>query len=350
MVVVPRYISQTPACQVAFAALEAGLSVLPIKPDGSKHPAVSGWKDYQQFCPSVEEIDAWFRHPHRGLALVTGQVSGGLIALDFDDPATFDAWLRLIQRDEDLWALYEFLGEGYEEKTPKGGRHILFRCPEAFQVERRPGNQKLALRPVPPPQRFETLAETREEGGLIIIDPSRGAVHPSGKPYVRLRGSVSTIRTISASDREHLYRSVKTLDEAPEPAKVEPARVFQPYPGSWTPRVSVPGERPGDLFMADPKNTWESLLAGWDISEPELNSAGHLERYLRHPGKVGPDPNCTLNADGTDRLFCFSPSVGLPMGRYFNQFEFYAYWFWGGDIVAAVRALVEQGYTTRKKV
>jgi hypothetical protein len=251
-----------------------------------------------------------------------------------------------MQRDTDLRALYDFVASGYEEKTPKGGRHILFCCPDAFQAERRPSSQKLACRPVPPPQRFETLAETREEGGLIIIDPSRGSVHPSGKPYVRLRGSVGTIKTISAAQREQLYASIRLLDEVPPaPPKTEPARVFQPR----TFRASVPGERPGDLFLADPGVTWESLLVGWDISEPKLNPAGHLERYLRHPGKVGPESNCTLNADGTDRLFCFSPSVGLPLGRYLNRFEFFAYWQWGGDFKAAARALVEQGYISRNR-
>jgi hypothetical protein len=340
----------TPTCQVALAALKAGLSVLPIRPDGSKQPAVAVWKEYQQIPPSVEEVEAWFQHPQRGLALVTGKVSNGLIALDFDDPRAFDAWLKLMQHDANLRALYEFLAEGYEEKTPKGGRHILFCCPEAFEAERRPGNQKLALRPVPLPQRFETLAETREEGGLIIIDPSRGTVHPSGKPYVRLRGSVSAIRTISAAEREQLYASVRILDEVPEPAKAEPVRAFQPHSGSWRPRTSVLGERPGDLFLADPANTWESLLLGWDISESRLNAAGYPERYLRHPGKVGSGPNCTLNADGTDRLFCFSPSVGLPMGYYLTKFEFFSYWQWGGDFTAAARALIERGYTTRRSV
>lgn len=358
MVVAPRYINQSPTYQVALTALHAGLSVLPIRPDGSKQPAVSSWKNYQQCRPSVEEVEAWFMPtrpgvpslPSHGLALVTGKVSGGLVALDFDDPATFDAWIKLMQRDVHLWELYAFIAEGYEEKTPKGGRHLLFRCPEAFQAERRPGNQKLALRPVPPPQRFETLAETREEGGLIIIDPSRGVVHPSGKPYVRLRGSVSTIRTISIAERERLYASVKALDETPEPAtvKVERVHVFQCHPRSWTPKSSVPSTRPGDLFMADPANTWESLLVGWDLSEPKRNSSGHLECYLRHPGKVGPGPSCTLNADGTDRLFCFSPSVGLPMSRYLDKFAFYACWFWGGNTVAAARELVSRGYTTRK--
>lgn len=347
MVVAVRY--RTPTSQVAYSALEAGMSVLPIKPDGTKRPAVGGWKKYQQNSPTVEDVEAWFRHPEWGLALVTGKVSGGLIALDFDAAATFSAWLRLVQRDKELHALYQFLAEGYEEQTPKGGRHILFRCPEAF-VERRPGNQKLALRSAPPPQGFETLAETREEGGLIIIDPSRGAVHPNGKPYVRLRGSVSMIRTIHAVERERLYASVRNFDEVPEPPKREPPRVLQPQPTLWAnQRVSTSGERPGDLFLADPSVTWESLLIGWEISEPRPNSDVYLECFLRHPGKVGPNASCTLNADGTDRLYCFSSSVGLPVGRYFNKFEFYAYWWWGGDFAAAARALVEQGYIPRKE-
>lgn len=338
---------QTPACQIALAALDAGLSVLPVRPDGTKHPAVVEWKKYQSCQPTRAEVEVWFGHPHRGLALVTGSISGGLIALDFDDAETFAQWLKRVRSDEALNELYEYIASGYEEKSPKGGRHLLFRCPEVFEASRRPGSQKLALRPVPPPQRFETLAETREEGGLIIIDPSRGAVHKSGNPYVRLRGSVSTIRIITAAQREQIYGSVRQFDEAPQKLSSSMAYACPPEPGSWRPRTAVPGERPGDLWMEDPANTWESLLVGWDISEPKPNAAGHLERYLRHPGKVGPEANVTLNADGTDRLYCFSPSVGLPMGRYLTKFDFFAYWFWGGDYKAAARDLAERGYTPK---
>src|SRR5258708_3044761 len=55
------------------------------------------------------------RHPQRGLALVTGHLSGGLIALDFDGLATFDAWLKRIRREQALYALHEFIASGYEE-------------------------------------------------------------------------------------------------------------------------------------------------------------------------------------------------------------------------------------------
>jgi putative DNA primase/helicase len=323
-------------------ALHAGISVVPIRPDGTKQPALPSWREYQRRLPEDEEIKEWFAHPRRGLALVTGEISGGLIALDFDDPHTFEAWREHIRKSPRLFDLYRSIAQGYEEKTPKGGRHLLFRCPEVFDLERKPGNLKLALRPVPPPQRFETLIETREEGGIIIVYPSHGNVHPSGKPYYLLRGSITSIKTITAIEREQLYASVRELDEVPAPKRVEPDRMV-PMPGTGKP--TAPGERPGDLFTAE--STWEQVLVGWDISEPKLNGSGYLERYLRHPGKVGPGPSCTLNADGSDRLFCFSPSVGLPMERYLNRFAFYAYWHWGGDFSQAARALAEIGYSRR---
>src|SRR6266702_6488116 len=150
-------VRQSPTYQVALAALETGMSVLPIRPDGTKQPALSGWKRYQQEMPTQALVEEWFRHSQRGLALVTGHISGGLIALDFDDLATFDAWLKRIRREQDLYDLYEFIASGYEERTPKNGRHLLFRCPAAFGGSQKPGNQRLALRPVPEPQLFQVL-------------------------------------------------------------------------------------------------------------------------------------------------------------------------------------------------
>src|SRR3989440_7101116 len=248
---------QSPTYQVALATLDAGISVLPIRPDGTKQPALSGWKRYQQELPTGALVEEWFRHPQRGLAIVTGHISGGLIALDFDDLATFDAWLKSIRREQALHDLYEFIASGYEERTPKNGRHLLFRCPGAFAGSQRPGNQRLALRPAPEPQRFQVLAETREEGGIIIIDPSRGSVHPSGKPYVRIRGGVTTIRVISPEKRALLYDSIRAFDEMPPPPPRGPA-LAQPYhPTYHYSGGSGAGERPGDLFDHDPTVTWE---------------------------------------------------------------------------------------------
>src|SRR5258708_6537193 len=172
-------VCQSPAYQVALAALEAGMSVLPIRPDGTKQPALSGWKRYQQEMPTQVLVEEWFRRSQRGLALVTGHISGGLIALDFDDVATFDAWLKRIRLDQALHALYEFIATGYEERTPKNGRHLLFRCPAAFGGSQRPGNQRLALLPVPDPQRFPVLAQTPQAATTILFYPSPRPPPPS---------------------------------------------------------------------------------------------------------------------------------------------------------------------------
>jgi hypothetical protein len=319
----PAY--HSPVYQVALAALEVGVSVLPIRPDGSKQPALPGWKRYQQEMPTGALVEEWFRHSQRGLAFVTGYISGGLIALDFDDLAT----------------------SGYEERTPKNGRHLLFRCPEAFGGSQRPGNQRLALRPAAEPQRFQVLAETREEGGIIIVDPSRGSVHPSGKPYVRIRGGVTTIRVISPEERTLLYDSIRAFDEMPPPPPREPAPAQPHCPTFRHSGGSVADERPGDLFDHDPTVTWEALLLplGWQLVRTDEKGEG----YWRHPGKVGPSHSATINADGTNRLFCFSAATGLPVERYLTRFEFYAWWYYGGDFSAAARALAERGYTTRKE-
>src|SRR5712692_8850753 len=194
---VPRIPS--PAAQVALEALGAGISVLPIRADGTKQPALPGWKVYQQRLPSSSEIACWFRPVGLGLALVTGAVSGGLEALDFDDGAVFEQWREWISSDPLLSDLYLFIAGGYEEVTPAGGRHLLYRCGSVA------GNQKLASRREH--GRIKTLIETRGQGGLIIVDPSGGSVHKSGRPYRRVQGSVSTIRTITPDERERLLRS-----------------------------------------------------------------------------------------------------------------------------------------------
>jgi putative DNA primase/helicase len=268
--------------------------------------------------------------------------------LDFDDLATFNAWLTYIRHEQVLPYLYEYIASGYEERTPKNGRHLLFRCPEAFRASQRPGNQRLALRPVSEPQRVKVLAETREEGGIIIVDPSRGSVHPSGKPYVRIRGGVTTIRTITTQDRALLYDSIRAFDEMPPQAHQKTSLAQLRCSTFRLSRGLGAGERPGDLFDHDASVTWELLLLplGWQLVRTDEKG----ESYWRHPGKRGPTHSATTNADGTNRLFCFSASPGLPTERYLTRFEFYAWWYHGGDFSGAAKALVERGYITRKEV
>src|SRR5262249_31663205 len=128
--------------KTALLALASGISVIPIRSDGSKQPALGSWREYQERCASEREIERWFRMKKVGIAFVTGAVSGHLEALDFDDFATFEAWLNLVQQDPVLADLYHSLSWGYLESTPAGGRHLLYRCDAPIE-----GNQKLASRP-----------------------------------------------------------------------------------------------------------------------------------------------------------------------------------------------------------
>jgi Bifunctional DNA primase/polymerase, N-terminal len=157
----------------ALLALRAGISVVPIPPDGTKRPRIP-WKIYQQRRATVGELTRWFAGSSHGIALIMGAISGGVETLDFDTHEIYQRW-RERMHQEGWGALHDRLAAGYLEMSP-GGMHLLYRC---RQIE---GNQKLATIPIEGPQRCKTLIETRGEGGLAVVAPSCGGVHPSLPP------------------------------------------------------------------------------------------------------------------------------------------------------------------------
>jgi hypothetical protein len=310
----------------ALLAWEAGISIVPIATDGSKSPALRQWQAYQKRLPTSQELHAWFARSNCGLGLITGPVSGNLEALDFDDSAIFTAWLARVQPYPEALALYERVAWGYEETTPAGGRHLLYRCSAVS------GNQKLAMRPVPGPQKYKTLVETRGHGGLIVIAPSRGSVHPSGKAYILRRGSVAKIQTITPEERTLLHALARSFDEIPpsEPRRL-PVQREQPKASR--------GRRPGDLFNA--RATWEEVLepADWEL----VRYVGN-EGQWRRPGKEGPGISATTNFDGSDLLYVFSTATNFEVERGYSKFTAYAVLNHGGDFSTAARELVRLGY------
>lgn len=318
---------------IALQAEAMGLSVLPIRADGSKQPALVGWKQYQQRRASQQELWRWFGDPTVGIALITGKISGNLEALDFDSPRAYTAWLACIRRDPVLSALYERVSWGYLEGTPAEGKHLLYRCSQIA------GNLKLARKPTDGPERYKTLIETRGEGGLIIIAPSRGSVHPSGKPYMLLRGGVASIQMITPQERERLLASACALDE-PLPAAPHTVSPRQARP----PGASVPlpgaGLRPGDLF--NQQASWEAVLVphGWEL----VRMVGE-EGQWRKPGKQGSGISATTNWQGSDLLYVFSTSTAFEPEHGYSKFAAYVLLNHQGDFAAAARALREQGYS-----
>ena len=313
--------------RASLVACAAGISVVPIRPDGSKRPACC-WRVYQQRRPRLYELSRWFRGTNQGLALITGAISGGLEALDFDTRESYQVWSDRVQ-EAGLTALHERITEGYLEATPHG-IHLLYRCPRYIE-----GNQKLAKVPVEGPQRWQTLIETRGEGGLVVVAPSCGGVHPSGKPYVLLQGGIAAIATITPAERQALLTVACSFDASPPPPPLPPEPTRIGGSANRPPDPSRGSVRPGDRY--NQQTSWEEVLLphGW-----RLLYTHDGEGYWQRPGKDGPGISATTNYQGSGRLYVFSTSTCFEAGRSYSKFAAYTILEHGGDFSSAARTLV----------
>lgn len=132
--------------EAALAAYDVGLSVMPVKADGSKAPVRGEWTSLQRERMTRDRVRESFPDGCAfGLAVIGGGVSGSLEFLDFDD-ADFQAFVDTCQA-AGLGDVLDRVRGGFDELTPSGGRHLAYRC------EVIGGNEKLARAPGPNPDR-----------------------------------------------------------------------------------------------------------------------------------------------------------------------------------------------------
>ncbi|MEM9073922.1 MAG: bifunctional DNA primase/polymerase, partial [Myxococcota bacterium] len=309
--------------EAALEALQAGLSPIPIAPDGSKKPAGS-WKRFMTEAASEALVRTWFEADgDRGLAIVCGY--GNVECLDFDDRATFDAFRERAAK----WGIGELLAriaDGYCEHSPNGA-HLFYRCSEIA------GNTKLARKPKAPGQAAKALIETRGERGYVITAPSGGKVHESGKPYVLERGGFGSIVEILPEERAELWALARSFDEETKARAVTQARRAEM-------RVAQKGDRPGDEFNA--RASWEEILVGWRFLYTDASG----ESYWCRPGKKR-GVSATTNYAGSGLLYVFSTSTDFEAGRGYSKFSAFALLEHGDDYKAAAKALQERGYGAR---
>jgi putative DNA primase/helicase len=323
---------------------DAGCSVVPIHPYNLGHPdkkPATDWKDLQQERMPLEAVKAWWHRDHFGVAVICGAVSGNLEMLELESSATSgDALDKLAHelKQRHVLNLWDFLNHnGYAEFSPSGGLHLLYRA-STWKV---PGNTKLATRPATSPDGkpiVETLAETRGEGGYVVVAPTPGRCHKSGEGWVAIAGAPATIPTITWEQRQALHAAVTAaFDKSPPP----------PPPRAIAPRSSslVPGNiRPGEDF--NDRASWEDswfTSQGWTVS----HRASDGEVFWTRPGK---DPrgghSASTNRPGarTDCLYIWSSSTTLPIEEPHSKFYVYAHYHCGGDMAAAARKLAKEGY------
>lgn len=312
----------------AQAYLEAGVSVLPAHPE-KKYAALLRWKTYQNRLPTRVEIEAWFSNPHKALCLVGGSVSGNLEALDFDMAGEkFSAWRDLV--NERAQGLLDRL---VVEKTPSGGRHVVYRSNAPVD-----GSMKLAQRKVcadgpeevtlcgkkhKPRQDSDgrwhvlpTLIETKGEKGIFLCAPSPG--------YELIQGDFTAVPTITAAEREILLEAAWSLNEhVPEPE------------GLHSGPKSKAGNRPGDDFNTRGDARDILLKHGWTLAKPGENE------YWRRPGK-SEGWSATLK----DRVFYVFSTNADPFepDRAYAPFAVYARLEHDGNFIKAAKALRKEGY------
>jgi putative DNA primase/helicase len=316
------------AYKTALLGQGLGFWIVPPKEDGTKAPDVDTWRSQGAVRPDEDQIDRWYLQDSRdGVGLVCGAASGNLEAIDFDAVEAYDEFVSTA-RDLGWGDLIDKIEDGYLERSP-GGVHWLYYCSEIG------GNDKLARRSKLPDEmkhpkdRIKTLIETRAEGGYIIIAPTSGAVHETGRPYVLERGSLRSIVTLTPDERRDLLALARTFDQMPE----------QPRQEAPTSRESRQGAgRPGDDFVS--RSTWEDVLTphGWRA----VRRTG-TETFWRRPGKDR-GQSATTNYHGSDLLYVFSSSTEFEAERGYNRFSAYSILEHNGDWGAAASALRTQGY------
>lgn len=299
-----------------------GVNVIPVRHDGSKAPALKAWQGHRT---TEADLSAWFggdRPRHRAIGAVCGAPSGGLELLEIEGPYVSE--LEAVGRAAGaagLLELFERVNNGWCEQSPSGGIHWLYRV-QGMDV---PGNTKLAAT-----ESRETIAETRGTGGQVVLAPTGGTAHSTGKPWTRLDGGPASVPTLTAAEREALHGLFRSLDRTPPR---QPAPTLTPTP--------TDGPRPGDLWAA--RTSWSDVLTphGWQVH----HRAGNETHWTR-PGKsMAEGPSATTREDGG--LYVFSTSTPFDAETPYSKFGALAVLEYGGDHAAAARALAADRYTDR---
>lgn len=288
--------TESAVAAAALAAWDAGLCVVRAATDGTKRP-LGAWRQWQQQRPDRVQVEQWFAGGHPGMGAICGQVSGGLEMVELEGRAV-DAGLPdridTAMVDAGLGDLWSTVLDGYCERTPSGGLHILWRC------ETVEGNLKLATN-----SDGEVLIETRGEGGWVVLAPSNGATHPTGGRWELLAGAPHSIATITPQQRHQLLEILRSFNHTPPEERAVNGQHTSRHTSLHLPDSS---DRPGDEF--DQTHSCHDVLqqAGF-----QRHSEDHKGVHYTRPGKnPRHGSSATVWADDNTCTLFSTNIAGLP--------------------------------------
>ena len=291
--------------ELAESYRKAGLAALPAA-KAKKRPSIGGWKTWSKRLPTEMEISAWFANSPDGICIVAGAVSGNLECIDFDAHGElYPAWKEKVAP--------EVFARLVVERTPSGGLHVLYRCEEPVE-----GNRKLAqgMRE----GKKTTLVEPRGEGGLFLCAPTEG--------YVLLQGDYTSLPVLSGEARQALLSAAVEMNECED--GIRPTEGTQGQDSAFL-------VKPGDDWCARGDIRPVLMAHGWKYLgvKPDGNE------LWQRPGKSGDGNSATFNG----QILCvFSTNAAPFEAKGYNKFQVYALLEHGGDFTEAAKALLNKGF------
>jgi len=157
----------------ALRYYDSGLSVIPDKPK-DKRPDLPEWECFTHERASRQTLVYWWQQkPSRNIGVVTGEVSGGLVCLDFDAIKAFDCYCAEFPN---------LLSTRIHLSGSRKGYHAFY---------------YVAI--IPKSEAFNASfgrVEVRANGMQVVAPPS---IHPSGNPYtVHARQSTLKVKDVAA--------------------------------------------------------------------------------------------------------------------------------------------------------
>lgn len=320
----PESVNNSAIAKAMRAVVAGGCSIIPIDAR-TKRPATEHlprerdgkptWKPFQEAIVHPHDLDGWCASDLGAYAVVCGEVSGGLIILDFDVPRLYDAWRQ---------AAGELASNVVVQQTGGGGYQAAFRCDY-------PGaNDKLAWIEDDAQDSGRTIGiETRGEGGYAVAPPS---LHPTGQRYRVIQGSFASIPKLPQAHADALVDAARKLCECPFTRQQKAAVAEAAKKRVAARKVKQVGTSVIDTFNER-----------YDVVQM-LEKNGYRRigtRMIRPNAENTSEPGVQLFAsEKNGRLVSYHWSTNDPLndGHAHDAFSVFCHFAHGGDVSKAVRA------------
>ena len=242
-----------------------GLSIIPT--GGNKKPLIDSWKQFQEKCATVEEINSWWtKWPDANPACVTGKISG-IVVLDLDKKHNRTS--------------KEFnLPITVCAKSGNGGEHFFFKYPKDISIK---SGSAISGEGV----------DCRGDGGYVLLSPS---INESGGRYEW---------TIPFESNENLAEIPDWFKKLTSDNSKEKKWLIGKDGVAEGSRNDTATSMAGKILSSTDPELWESL--GWNqlqiwnnkntkpLSEKELRSVWESIKIRKISTKNEPKDNSLLN-------------------------------------------------------